>query len=152
MDNSQSLSNNGNKVMGFKRNNGANQVWIIEFINNGNNIQFKNVQRNKCFDNTGKAAIGQFYHIWDCGNDNKNQWFEFKFPVQNNNDGWVNIVGPDGLCVSAKNNGGNLIQEKCGDSVDLLWSFLPYGKNQLIVSKNGRVMDNSQSLSSNGNK
>merc|ERR1712032_1370751 len=38
--------------------------------------------------------------------------------------GWWNIIGPTGLCVSARNNNGRLVQQRCGGSADLSWTML----------------------------
>ena len=152
MDNYGAGGNNGNKVTGWTKNGGANQVWAIESLNNGNKIRIRNPQRNKCFDNSGTIRVGQFYHIWDCSNSNSNQWFEFTFPAGTGDNGFINIVTPTGLCVSDKTHKGGLVQEKCAHTNNMLWSFLPFAGGSLVVSKNGRLMDNSGNSSANGSK
>merc|ERR1711943_65286 len=100
----------------------------IESVRHGNHVHFRNLQRNKCLDDTGRHAVGQKYHLWSCSNGNRNQWFRlqawrapavqaYKYPA-----GWWNIVGPTGICVSARNDNGRLVQETCGGSSDLLWT------------------------------
>ena len=152
MDNSGQGKNNGNKVLGYTNNSSAAQIWAIESVNNGNHVHFKNLGANKCFDNTGTVRVGQYYHIWDCSNSNQNQWFSFELPVGNGSNGYVNLVGPTGLCVSDRITNGNLTQQTCGGSNDLLWTFIPYAGGSMLRSMNGRMMDNSGQGSSNGNK
>jgi len=110
MDNFGSGAGNGNKVTGWTKNGGANQIWAIESLS-GNKIRLRNPQRNKCFDNSGVTKVGQFYHIWDCSISNVNQWFEFAIPAGTGDNGFINIVTPTGLCVSDKTANGGLVQE-----------------------------------------
>merc|ERR1712222_166063 len=121
MDNSGQGSDNGNKVLGYMKNNTPAQIWAIENTNDKNWIRIRNIQRNKCFDNSGTTRVGQYYHIWDCEGDNKNQWFQFTFQ-----EGEV--------------------------TPNMLWVFLPWAGGHLLMSKNGRMMDNDHQGSSNGNK
>jgi hypothetical protein len=74
-DNSGQVNKNGNPTLGFTRHNGPNQLWVIESVQNENHVHFRNPQTNKCFDDTGDARVGNSYHIWECSNDNRNQWF-----------------------------------------------------------------------------
>jgi len=155
MDNSARRGNNGNPILGYRRNNTPAQIWAIESVGVGNHVHFRNLQRNKCLDDTGRHAVGQKYHLWSCSNGNRNQWFRlrghqavqsYKYPA-----GWWNIVGPTGICVSARNNNGRLVQENCGGSNDLLWTAQRYSNGLLILAKNGRAMDNSARRGNNGN-
>lgn len=149
MDNSGSKNSNGNKILAWSLHSGNNQKWVIEFVGNGNNVHFRNPQTNKCLDNTGEIKKGKYYHIWDCSNSNKNQWFEIVFPA---NHKWFNIVDKNGKCVSAKNANGDLFQGTCGNGDDLLWAFLPFKNGYMPVSKSGRVIDNGHLKTNNGNK
>ena len=150
LDNAGQRSDNGNKSLGYKVNNSPAQVWLLENVDGGKHLRIKNKKANKCLDNSGTAKVGQYYHIWDCGNDNKNQWFTFEVP--HGASGYVNIVGPTGLCVSDRDNNGKLVQEKCSNSNNMQWTFLPSeGGNRIVISKNGRVFDNSGSSSANKN-
>merc|ERR1712004_702267 len=74
MDNAGQGNRNGNPVLGYRRNNTPAQIWAI-YRNHGHHVAFKNIQRNRCLDDTGRAHPGQGYHIWSCNNGNRNQWF-----------------------------------------------------------------------------
>lgn len=150
MDNGGQSSANGNKTLGYTKNASPAQIWSINTLN-GNYVSIKNNQNSKCFDDSGVKKAGQYYHIWDCSNSNQNQWFEFKIPTVAGTNGYVNLVTNTGLCVSDKTANGILVQEKCGASNNLLWSFVPYTTGHIIVSKNGRVMDNGGQKTNNGN-
>ena len=80
-DNSGQQNINGNPTLGYSRNFGPNQVWVIESVQNGNHVHFRNPQTNRCFDDTGVAGVGRTYHIWDCRNENRNQWFRLNPPT-----------------------------------------------------------------------
>ena len=81
MDNRGQGRRDGNPTLGYSRNNTPAQVWVIESVHNGNHVHIRNLQRNKCFDDTGRNVVGQGYHIWSCSNGNKNQWFLLKAPT-----------------------------------------------------------------------
>jgi hypothetical protein len=76
LDNYAQNKNNGNKTISYPRNNSGAQLWKVEKVNDANLL--KNTGSNKCFDDTGKAEVGQGYHIWDCNKSNQNQWFKLK--------------------------------------------------------------------------
>jgi hypothetical protein len=68
-------------------------------------------------------------------------------------EGWFNIVGKSGKCVSAKiKDNLSLNQEDCGNGLrdDLLWNTLPYSNGLIFENKTGRVMDNSQNRNNRG--
>ena len=65
---------------------------------------------------------------------------------------WVNIVGPGGLCVSAKSTNSNVLQAACSSDQDVLWNVVPKGSGFLIQNFSGQVLNNSANKSDNGNK
>ena len=142
------------KILEKKNNNAIAQLEEIP------RFQLRNRHADKCLDDTGIKKIGQGYHLWDCADWNANQWFSTKIQSRSHIDGYVNIVGPTGLCISAKNIGGRLVQEKCGESDDLLWTsayskIYKYGiliskrdnKVRRFYNKNGTQMDISEQSS-----
>merc|ERR1712032_1653695 len=91
---------------------------------------------------------------------NRNQWFRLaapratrpaKRPARLYPNGWWNIVGKTGLCVSARNNKGNLVQQACGNRSDLLWTAQPLKNGLIIINRTGRIMDNRGQGPRNGN-
>ena len=79
MDNSGARNRNGNPVIGWRRHNKGNQLWVPQFVG-GNRFILRNPQTNRCLDNTGRAHVGRHYHIWACNARNKNQWFTIMAP------------------------------------------------------------------------
>ena len=75
MDNFENKNANGNKTIGYQRNNSSAQVWLIYSVQNEKYVTFRNPHTNRCLDDTGAAAVGKGYHIWECSNTNRNQWF-----------------------------------------------------------------------------
>ena len=73
-------NNNGNKLIGNKKNNNPTQDWSIDPVYHKNYVQFRNLKGNKCADDLGKAVIGKTFHLRTCTNDDKNQWFSLAFP------------------------------------------------------------------------
>merc|ERR1740139_1498530 len=107
-DNNQGKGNNGNPELSGERTNKDNQKWDLVKMKNGK-IHIKDKINNKCFDDTGRKEINRLYHLWDCNDSNRNQWFEFVEPEiiikkVNYPKGWLHIVGPTGLCVSLIND------------------------------------------------
>ena len=77
IDNSGSVSKNGNKIISFNKQSSDIQTWII--CNKNGNIILQNPQTKKCFVDTGKANKGSFYHIWECDKlMNSNQYITFE--------------------------------------------------------------------------
>merc|ERR1711957_809436 len=156
IDNADQNTFNSNQILGNTRNNSPAQIWAVESVGHGDHVHFRNLQRKKCIDDTGRHTVGSVYHLWDCNNENKNQWFKPAAPkkeVMNQTPkGWFNIVGTTGLCVSAKNNKERLVQQTCGDSDDLLWSTKPQGDGIVVINKTGRVIDNAEQNAYNGNQ
>ena len=66
---------NGNPVLGYKRNNSPAQIWDIKAVHH-EHFHFRNLQVNKCLDDSGNRKNGRFYSMRDCGTLNKQQWFE----------------------------------------------------------------------------
>merc|ERR1712032_792943 len=159
MDNAARRGNNGNPILGYRRNNTPAQIWAIESVHHGNHVHFRNLQRNKCLDDTGRHAVGQKYHLWSCSNGNKNQWFRLASPPRNNigtmkipAGRWFNLIGPSGLCVEASHrNGHRLVQRLCNHENDLQWQFIPMNGGYLVRNRNRHVIDNSASRNRNGN-
>jgi len=157
MDNRGQGARNGNPVIGYPRNNTPAQIWAIESVRHGNHVHFRNLQRNKCLDDTGVARVNRHYHIWSCSNGNRNQWFRLAVyrrparPTRLYPNGWFNIVGKTGLCVSARHNRGNLTQQRCGTGADLQWRVIRYRNGLILQARNGRIMDNRGQGARNGN-
>jgi hypothetical protein len=151
MDNFENRNGNGNKTIGYQRNNTSAQVWLIESVNNGNHVHFRNPHTNRCFDDTGKAGVGRTYHIWDCSNINQNQWFRLVYP-KIYPDGFFNIIGKKGFCVSATEHYKPLTQQKCGTADHLKWKVENHKDGLVILSKNGLAMDNLNNTNGNGNQ
>ena len=116
-------------------------------------FRLRNFATNKCLDDTGIADIGQGYQLMDCDKSNKNQWFKVKDSKNYDSALYhINLVGKTGLCISAKYH--NLVQEKCGDSDDLVWDSQKQANGRVFINKTGRVidiMDNSSHKNENGN-
>lgn len=145
MDNADNRVENRNPVIAWTRHGGKNQQWNLEKVNS--KFLLKNVQSQKCFDDTGLAANGRSYHIWNCSKTNKNQLFELReIPVN-----YGNLIGNTGFCVSSRNYNGRLVQQVCGTTSDLLWKKVKIGNNYLFVAQNKLVLDNSGSKTNNGN-
>merc|ERR1711957_956349 len=81
IDNADQNTYNGNQILGNTRNNSPAQIWAVESVGHGDHVHFRNLQRNKCIDDTGRHAVGSVYRLWYCNNDNKNQWFKLAAPV-----------------------------------------------------------------------
>ena len=79
LDNHSDLTNNGNDVIVWDRNNSGAQIWNVEPSNVDGYYQIRNVHANRCLDDTGKKGVNELYHIWDC-NKNENQKFKFSLP------------------------------------------------------------------------
>merc|ERR1711957_292610 len=150
-DNNQGKGHGGNPELSGERTNKDNQKWDLVKIN------------NKCFDDTGRKEINRLYHLWDCNDSNRNQWFEFVEPEiiikkVNYPKGWLHIVGPTGLCVSLinDNKADRLSQQKCDMLDDLLWKIEEIKKENnnediRLVNKAGRVIGNESNKGNNGN-
>jgi hypothetical protein len=157
MDNAGQRPNNGNPTLGYAYNGTPAQIWVIESVRNGDHVHFRNLQRNKCFDDTGRAAINRTYHIWDCSNGNRNQWFRLITPkpvvtVQIPSGQAFNFVGPNGFCVTAPSkNAQRLTQQSCANTPLQLWTFIPHNGAYVIKNNSGLVIDNSGSRNKNGN-
>lgn len=110
-----------------------------------------------------EKEINRLYHLWDCNDSNRNQWFEFVEPEiiikkVNYPKGWLHIVGPTGLCVSLinDNKADRLSQQKCDMLDDLLWKIEEIKKENnnediRLVNKAGRVIGNESNKGNNGN-
>jgi len=68
--------NNGAFIYAWNRGNGKNQKWRYISLR-GKKFELKNVNSNRCLDNTGKAKKDVGYHQWKCSRNNKNQHFRF---------------------------------------------------------------------------
>merc|ERR1712032_1521655 len=161
MDNSGSRNRNGNPVIGYRRHNKGNQLWVPQFVG-GNRFILRNPQTNRCLDNTGRARAGRHYHIWACNARNKNQWFTIMAPnrrpvrptrpVRRMPNNYLHLRGPRGLCVGAtRKNGARLFQGHCRYNSQFLWRFYPVRNQYLLINRGGLVMDNSGSRNRNGN-
>jgi hypothetical protein len=77
-DNKGNENRNGNPLLGWTRHNGPNQIWLIEVSPDRRIAFFRNPKTNGCLDDTGRAQLGHVYHLWKCGNGNRNQWFRIQ--------------------------------------------------------------------------
>merc|ERR1711957_441797 len=82
----------------------------------GKYITFRNIHRKTyCLDDYGKHVINNKYRTLACSNENKNQWFLLKSPKQKEKlypEGYFNIIGKSGLCVSSREKNRNLSHNK----------------------------------------
>merc|ERR1711957_1052809 len=139
------MYNSGNSMLGYTRNNAVQSIWSIESVMHGKYITFRNIYRKTyCLDDTGIHKKNLLYRTFACSNDNKNQWFLLETPKKTQRlypEGYFNIIGKSGLCVSSRLNNGNLQQEKCGDLDTLLWTVKRNGDGLYIINKTSRAMD-----------
>merc|ERR1712160_174663 len=116
--------NSGNSMLGYVRNNRWQSIWSIESVGHEKYITFRNIYRKTyCLDDYGKHAINLKYRTFACSNENKNQWFLLQTPKETQKlypEGYFNIIGKSGLCVSSREKNRNLQQEKCGELDTLL--------------------------------
>merc|ERR1712166_489985 len=141
------MYNSGNSVLGYVRNNRWQSIWSIESVGHGKYITFRNIYRKTyCLDDYGKHAINLKYRTFTCSNENKNQWFLLQTPKETQKlypEGYFNIIGKSGLCVSSREKNRNLQQEKCGELDTLLWTVEKNGDGLYLINKTKRAMDNS---------
>merc|ERR1711957_952589 len=139
------MYNSGNSMLGYTRNNSWQTIWSIESVMHGKYITFRNIYRKTyCLDDTGKHKKNLLYRTFACSNENKNQWFLLETPKKTQRlypEGYFNIIGKSGLCVSSKINNSNLQQEKCGELDTLLWTVKRNGDGLYIINKTTRAMD-----------
>merc|ERR1712166_1066882 len=141
------MYNSGNNMLGYVRNNSWQSIWSIESVMHGKYITFRNIHRKTyCLDDYGKHVKNNKFRTFACSNENKNQWFLLQTPEQTQKlspDGYFNIIGKSGLCVSSRLKNSNLQQEKCGYLDTLLWTVEKNGDGLILINKTKRVMDNS---------
>merc|ERR1711957_569500 len=141
------MYNSGNGMLGYVRNNSWQSIWSIESVMHGKYITFRNIHRKTyCLDDYGKHVKNNKYRTFACSNENKNQWFLLQTPEQTQKlypEGYFNIIGKSGLCVSSRLKNSNLQQEKCGELDTLLWTVEKNGDGLILINKTKRVMDNS---------
>jgi hypothetical protein len=152
MDNYYNKQHNGNPVIGYSINFTAAQIWVIESVKNGDHVHFRNLFTNRCFDDTGKAGINHTYHIWDCSNGNKNQWFRLKKSNGIKIGRAFNIIHPNGKCISSySSNVQRVYRNQCMNTRQQLWTFIPHNGAYVITNSLGFSIDNSSSTNKNGN-
>merc|ERR1711957_629503 len=139
------MYNSGNSMLGYTRNNAVGSIWSIESVMHGKYITFRIINRKTyCLDDTGKHKKNLLYRTFACSNENKNQWFLLETPKKTQRlypEGYFNIIGKSGLCVSSRINNSNLQQEKCGELDTLLWTVKRNGDGLYIINKTSRAMD-----------
>merc|ERR1711957_533921 len=138
------MDNSGATVRGYIKQKTTRQVWGIESVNNGKYVHIRNFAQNKCLDNKGKSGINNIYRVWACDNKTEDQWFLLKAPkkfVSLAPEGYFNIVGKSGLCVSSREKNRNLQQVNCGNVEDLLWTTEKLEDGLKITNKTKRQMD-----------
>jgi hypothetical protein len=62
----------GNKLITHERNNNSTQIFNIQNLPKGQ-ILIRNQISGKCLDNYKKGKDSQFFRIWDCDMNSKNQ-------------------------------------------------------------------------------
>merc|ERR1712032_362911 len=148
-----SKKNNGAPIYAWSRNKGKNQKWKYISVWGGK-FELKNVNSNRCLDNTGKARNKVGYHQWNCSKINKNQHFRFirtrvnrrnkynrrsyrktrsyrKRKSRNNRKkvpkNWGMIKGKGNLCIHSTKK-GRVTQGPCKkDDNNALWKFIRIG-------------------------
>merc|ERR1712160_37094 len=137
------MDNSGATVRGYIKQKTTRQIWAIESVKNGKYVHIRNFKQNKCLDNKGKSGINLLYRVWACDNKTEDQWFLLEAPkkIQLYPNGYFNIIGKSGLCVSARDNNGNLRQANCGDQIDLQWKVEKLEDGLKITNKTKRQMD-----------
>ena len=97
----------------------------------------KNNSSNKCLDTEGKPKEGGIYTMFKCKNNDEGQIFTLKKPttvkvIKN----WINLVGPNYLCLKNAGKGNKLVQATCNDTPEMLWKFeVKSGDTFTIVNK-----------------
>jgi hypothetical protein len=154
------------------------ELWAVEPANDGYSVQIRHMKINKCLSNDGrvvrkvKAYKNDYYNLDKCDFNNKHRVFKLVDPnapkltaplykvveksslvapkkmVAHIPKGWFNIVGKSGLCLSAKFNHNNVLQEKCGDYDMLLWRAVKGKNGYILITKDG---NNNRLLHSNLN-
>merc|ERR1712160_109946 len=139
------MYNSGNSMLGYVRNNRWQSIWSIESVMHGKYITFRNIHRKTyCLDDYGKHVKNNKYRTFACSNENKNQWFLLQTPEQTQKlypEGYFNIIGKSGLCVSSRLKNSNLQQEKCGELDTLLWTVERNGDGLYLLNKTKRAME-----------
>ena len=149
IDNYQDNIVNNNPVIGYIRKNSSNQLWKLEYVNNGLFVRLRLSNTQYCLDNGNSSKAGTNYVIWECNINNTNQWFNFQV-ILPKPDRFYNIVTGEGLCLSI-NRFQKLTQISCGHSADLIWRFIKTENGYIIENQKNLVIDNSQSKLVNGN-
>merc|ERR1711957_96141 len=131
--------------LGYVRNNSWQSIWSIESVGHGKYITFRNICRKTyCLDDFGKHEINKNLRTFACSNENKNQWFLLETPKKTQKlypEGYFNIIGKSGLCVSSRLKNSNLQQEKCGELDTLLWTVERNGDGLYLLNKTKRAME-----------
>lgn len=66
-------SHNGARIVGWGFTDNGAQIWGIELVGNGQNVQFVNLQSKKCIENVDNKETP--YVMWDCDKTKNQQWF-----------------------------------------------------------------------------
>merc|ERR1712032_1784189 len=114
----------------------------------------KNNKLNKCLDTDGKPKESGIYKMFKCKAGDEGQSFRFIRPTTVKlAKGWINIIGPDYLCLKNTGKGNKLIQSTCSDSAEMLWKFEVVKGNIFTVvnKKDQSVIDLSGSKTFKGN-
>merc|ERR1712032_1028324 len=117
-------------------------------------FMIKNNKLNKCLDTDGKPKESGIYKMFKCKAGDEGQSFRFIRPTTVKlAKGWINIIGPDYLCLKNTGKGNKLIQSTCSDSAEMLWKFEVVKGNIFTVvnKKDQSVIDLSGSKTFKGN-
>jgi hypothetical protein len=153
VDNDNWRKNEGNRLHGYPDKKTTNQIWVPSKNPNGS-ISFRNPHSGKCIGAKDGVKISAIYGIYTCSNSDVNQQFKFTQPAASIEapSNYVNIVGPEGLCVdSPPSKGRGLTQSTCSASNTHQWQFIPHNNGYVIKSKSGLVFDNKGWKTHDGN-
>ena len=115
----------------------------------------KNLSTDKCLDIDGKPKQGGFYEMFKCKHNHETQTVAFKLPTTVEViKSWINIIGPNFLCLKNVKTGNEIVQAECNDTDEMLWKFeVLEGNNFVIVSKkDNSVLDLFDGKDFKGNK
>jgi len=102
----------------------------------------KNNSVDKCIDIDGKPKESGNYLMFKCKENEEGQTFKFVKPTTINlPKSWVNIVGPNFLCLKNDGKEEKLTQVQCDNKPEMLWKFeITEGNTVTIVNKEDQSM------------
>lgn len=129
------------------------ELFTIKSLKAGS-YMLKNSKVNKCIDTDGKPKETGVYKMFKCKVGDEGQTFKFVKPTTVKlTKSWINIIGPNFLCLKNTGNGKKLIQSACSDSAEMLWKFDVVKGNTFTITnkKDQSVIDLSGSKTFKGN-